>query len=300
MEGLTNIKYLLPAVIQIAVLYVAIYWILYFLRRTRAGEVFVGISVAAVALGMILHIKSLRLDVLNSLTEMIANSLFVALLIIFQPELRRALAKLGPELRRIHAWFGLPVWQDQRKQELIGEIVTASCTMARRKCGALIVIERKIKLQSYIDDAISLDAKAGYLLLESIFFPNSPLHDGAVIIRDDKIVAARAILPLTHRDDVYSRHLGTRHRAALGISEESDAVTVVVSEETGTISITYREEIYRDLTKAGLESLLEKLLILNDDLELSEAVKMLDDNEGNIPEQPAENEKTENTEDGKC
>ena len=221
MNELVNIQWLplLTAVIQITVLYIAIYWILYFLRSTRGAQVFTGIFVAAVALSMILRIESLHFDVLNILVEVIANSLFVALLIIFQPELRRALAQLGS----LHAGQGK--W----KRELIGEIVAAACDMARHKCGALIVIERKIKLQNYADDAIALDAKVHYLLLESMFHPNSPLHDGAVIIRNDKIVAARAILPLTRSENI-SRHLGTRHRAALGISEDSDAVTVVVSE----------------------------------------------------------------------
>lgn len=265
---LTNIQYLplFTAAIQIAILYFAIYWILYFLRSTRGAQVFAGIFVATVALGMILRIEELHFDVLNSLIEVIANSLFIALLIIFQPELRRALAQLG----------SLTSWQGKRKRELIVEIVTAACDMARRKCGAIIVIERNIKLQSYIDDAVVLDTKVHYLLLESIFYPKSPLHDGAVIIRNDKILAARAILPLTRSENI-SKHLGTRHRAALGISEDSDAVTVVVSEETGTISITYRGTIHRDLASRDLENLLEKLLILKDDLELSEAVKMLDE-----------------------
>ena len=272
MEGLMHIQWMniLTAVIQILVLYFAIYWILYFLRSTRGAQVFTGIFVAAVALGMILRIEALHFDVLNSLVEVIANSLFIALLIIFQPELRRALAQLG----------SLTVWQGKRKREIISEIVTAACSMARSKCGALIVIERNIRLQNYVEDAVSLDAKVHYLLLESVFFPKSPLHDGAVIIRNDRIIAARAILPLVRSENV-SSHLGTRHRAALGISEDSDAVTVVVSEETGTISITYRGVIHRDLTSRDLESLLEKLLILKDDLELSEAVKMLDENSEN-------------------
>ncbi|MBQ7397062.1 MAG: diadenylate cyclase CdaA [Lentisphaeria bacterium] len=269
MNGLINIQWLtlLTAVIQIAVLFFAIYWVLYFLRSTRGAQVFAGILVAAVALGLVLRIEALHFDVLNSLIEMIADSLFIALLIIFQPELRRALAQLG----------SLTEWQGKRKREIIDEIVTAAGNMARRKCGAIIVIERNIKLQSYIDDAVTMDAKVHYLLLESIFYHNSPLHDGAVIIRNDRILAARAILPLTRSENI-SSHLGTRHRAALGISEDSDAVTVVVSEETGTISITYRGVIHRDLTTGDLENLLEKMLILKDDLELSEAVKMLDEN----------------------
>lgn len=281
MNGLINIQWLtlLTAVIQIAVLFFAIYWVLYFLRSTRGAQVFAGILVAAVALGLVLRIEALHFDVLNSLIEMIADSLFIALLIIFQPELRRALAQLG----------SLTEWQGKRKREIIDEIVTAAGNMARRKCGAIIVIERNIKLQSYIDDAVTMDAKVHYLLLESIFYHNSPLHDGAVIIRNDRILAARAILPLTRSENI-SSHLGTRHRAALGISEDSDAVTVVVSEETGTISITYRGVIHRDLTTGDLENLLEKMLILKDDLELSEAVKMLDEN--------SESSSSANTEDG--
>jgi diadenylate cyclase len=257
---------LLTAVIQIAILYFAIYWVLYFLRTTRVSQVFAGILVAAVALALILRVESLHFDVLNSLIEMIANSLLVVLVIIFQPEIRRALAQLGSIVGRV-----------KKKREIISEIVTASSEMARRKCGALIVIERNLSLQNYIDDAIVLDAKVHYLLLESLFYPKSPLHDGAVIIRGDRIVAASAILPLS-RENI-AHYLGTRHRAALGISEDSDAVAVVVSEETGSISVAYRGTLRRDLTARDLENLLEKLLILKDDLEFSEAVKIID--EGN-------------------
>ena len=263
----TNIIPLLAEGIQIAILFVAIYGFLYFLRNNRGLQVFVGIIVAAFVLSMILRIKGLQFDVLEHLVDVIVNSLFIALIIIFQPELRRALAQLG----------SFSAWQGKRKRELIVEIVTAASDMARRKCGALIVIERSTKLQNYIEDAVMLDAKVHYLLLESIFYPKSPLHDGAVIIRKDKILAARAILPLTTNKNI-SKYLGTRHLAALGISEESDAVTVVVSEETGSLSITYKGTIHRDISSRDMENLLEKLLILKDDLELSEAVMMLDDN----------------------
>lgn len=256
----------LSATVQIVILYLAVYWILHILRITRGAQVFAGILVAFVALALILFTTPLHLDVLKTLVEMIANSLFIVLVIIFQPEIRRVLAQLG----------SLTAWQGKRKRELIVEIVTACSEMARKKCGALIVIERSIKLQSFIEEAVMLDAKVHYLLLESIFYSKSPLHDGAVIVRNDKIVAARAILPLTYSENIAS-HLGTRHRAALGMSEDSDAVTVVVSEETGTISIAYRGTLHRDLASRDLENLLEKLLILKDDLELSEAVQIIDD-----------------------
>ncbi len=152
--------------------------------------------------------------------------------------------------------------------------------MARRKCGALMVIERRIGMQNLIDDSVRLDIKVNSMVLESIFFPNSPLHDGAVIIRDDRIVAARAILPLTRSQSISVR-LGTRHRASLGISEETDAVTVVVSEETGAISVACRGALHRDLSQDELANYLEKLIILEqDDSDLAETVQMLEEQAG--------------------
>jgi len=176
------------------------------------------------------------------------------------------------------------VRQGKKRREFIGELVAAVRDMSRRKCGALIVIERRIKLQMLIDDSIPLDVKVNALILESIFYPNSPLHDGAVIIRDDRILAARVILPLTRAEHI-SRRLGTRHRAALGISEESDAVSVIVSEETGSISIAYRGNFHRDLSMPQLEQLLEKLIIQRDDSETAETAKMIEatDNQGLLP-----------------
>ena len=158
----------------------------------------------------------------------------------------------------------------------IGEIVAAVRDMSRRKCGALIVIERRIKLQMLIDDSIPLDIKVNALVLESIFYPNSPLHDGAVIIRDDRIQAARVILPLT-RNEKISPRLGTRHRAALGISDETDAVSVVVSEETGAISITCKEEFHRDLSIPQLEHLLEQYIIQKADADIPETLLAMEE-----------------------
>ena len=191
--------------------------------------------------------------------------LVVVIFILFQPELRRALAQLGS-----YSHWG----RRRRRKEMIGEIVGAANAMACRKCGALIVLERKINLQTLVEDAVMLDDKVNSLLLESIFYPNSPLHDGAVIIRGDRIVAARAILPLTRSKEV-SPQLGTRHRAALGISEESDAVTVVVSEETGGLSIAHRGVLHRDLDGEGLRRLLYTLLVDKDYEEFSETAKLL-------------------------
>lgn len=259
---------ILRAAAEIGILFLAIYGVLYYLRSTRGSFVLFGI----VALWAVFSIAAsyLHMKVIARLLEITGNSLVVVLVIVFQPELRRLLAQIG----------SYTVWQGRRRREMIGEIVSAACDMARRKCGALIVIERRIHLQNLADDAIVLDDKVNALLLESIFFPNSPLHDGAVVIRGDRIIAARAILPLTRSKDV-SPQLGTRHRAALGISEDSDAVIVVVSEETGTISIASRGALHRDLDADSLRRMLEKLLVERDEDEFSETAKMLAETSAN-------------------
>ena len=270
----------LRAALQIGILFLMIYAVLYYLRSTRGAMVITGLFILGLFLAIIVRVEGLNLDVLAYSLDMFGNSLFVAMLIIFQPELRRALAQLGSYIAR----------QGKQRREVVSEIVSAVTAMSRRKCGALIVVERRFNLQTLIDDSIPLDIKINALVLESIFFPNSPLHDGAVIIRNNRIVAARAILPLTRAEHV-SRHLGTRHRAALGISEESDAVTIVVSEETGFISLAYRGIFHRDTSPEELQELLEQLVVLKDDGELSETVKMLEERE-NVPEK-AEEEKTD-------
>lgn len=211
------------------------------------------------------------------------GTLGAAIVIIFQPELRRAFAQLGS-----YRFF-----QGQRRREVIGELVSAAGNMARRKCGALMVVERRIGLQNLVDDSVRLDIKVNAMVLESIFYPNSPLHDGAVIIRDGRIVAARAILPLTRAENI-SRRLGTRHRAALGISEDTDAVTIVVSEETGAISIACRGVLHRDLAIGELENYLEKLIIQEqDDTDLAETVQMLEQQSEQERLGESEPEKTE-------
>ena len=258
----------LRAVIQIGVLFLMIYAVLYYLRSTRGAMVITGLFILGIFLAVIVRVEGLNFDVLAYILDIFGNSLFVAMLIIFQPELRRALAQLGSYIAR----------QGRQRREVVSEIVAAVTAMSKRKCGALIVVERRFNLQTLIDDSIPLDIKINALVLESIFFPNSPLHDGAVIIRNNRIVAARVILPLTRAEHV-SRHLGTRHRAALGISEESDAVTIVVSEETGFISLAYRGIFHRDTDPAELQELLEQLVVLKDDGELSETVKLLGEQE---------------------
>ena len=259
----------LKAILEVAILFVVINELLYYLRNTRGSLVLTGALIGVMALA--LAANQLGLQVINYILSTLYASAFLALIILFQPELRRALAQLG----------SIMVWQGKKKREFIGELVAAIRDMSRRKCGALIVIERRIKLQMLIDDSIPLDIKVNSLILESIFYPNSPLHDGAVIIRDDRIQAARVILPLT-RNEKISPRLGTRHRAALGISDETDAVSVVVSEETGAISIACKDEFHRDLSLPQLERLLEQYIIQKADSEIPETMLAMEecDNSG--------------------
>ena len=271
MHGLEILK----SFFEIALLAYIIYKILYFVRGARGSSILAGLMGLAIVLSLLA--KSLKLDIISWLLDGFWAVIGFAVVVIFQPELRRAFAQLGT----------FAVWQGRKRREVVSEIVQAVQDMAHRKCGALIVLEKRIGLQNYIDDAIKLDVKLHAMMLESIFYPNSPLHDGAVIIRDDRIVAARVILPLTRAENI-SRRLGTRHRAALGVSEETDAVTIIVSEETGAISVAYRSALHRDLSAVELASYLEKLIMNHqDDDDLAETVRMFEEQPSLGPVQTA-------------
>ena len=240
-------KVLCPFV-EIGILAFLIYEVLYFLRGSRGVYVLTGLIVALI--GMSLLAEWLNFEVISRLISESGVVLAVAIIVIFQPELRRAFAQLG----------SYTFLRGKRRREIISEVVAAAMDMSRRKCGALIVLERRIGMRALEEDAVRLDIKVNALVLESIFYPNSPLHDGAVIIRDNRIVAARVILPLTRNGEMLSKRLGTRHRAALGVSEETDAVVVVVSEETGIISICAGGVLRRDLPPEQLEIYLSELM----------------------------------------
>ena len=246
--------------LEILLLFSVIYVVLYYSRKTHGARMMLVLVVLLLTLGV--GARIMELPVITMLFEEFYGSTIIALLIIFQPEVRRGLTQLGLVMEKRH------------RKEVISEIEDAVINMAGSKIGALIVIEGKEQLQSLIDDAIQLDAQVNSQLLESIFFPNSPLHDGAVIIRGDRIVAARAILPLTRSKEI-SPNLGTRHRAALGISEESDAVTIMISEESGGVCIAYDGELHRDLSEFGLNKMLETLVVGKDAGELDETIELV-------------------------
>ena len=255
------------ALLQIAILFALIYTIMHQLRNSHGSLVLAGLLMMLVVMWGLA--KVLKFHVISLILESVMNSLPVILVIIFQPELRRLLAQVGSI-----AWA-----RKRRRRELIGEIVAAVQDMAGRKCGALIVVECRERLQPLIDDAIALDARVNSLMLESIFYPKSPLHDGAVIIRNDRIVAARAILPLSSSEAI-SKQLGTRHRAALGMAEESDAVTILVSEESGSVSIAHDRKLYRDLSPDELHRMLDALVVQKGAGEFDETVRRInEDNE---------------------
>lgn len=199
----------------------------------------------------------LNLKVLNYILTTIMTYGVILLIVLFQPELRRALEQLG-STNKVTKYFGLEKDIISKTKEDIYKIVFAVTELSRNKIGALIVIERDIKLKEIISTGIVLNSEISTQLLVNIFTPNTPLHDGAVIIKENKIAAAACMLPLASDNDI-AKELGTRHRAAIGMSKESDAIIVVVSEETGKISIAKEGKLIADLK----EEALKKILISN-------------------------------------
>ncbi|MGI6367232.1 MAG: diadenylate cyclase CdaA [Anaerolineae bacterium] len=230
-----------------------IYGVLVMVQGTQAVQLLRGIILLALAVSLFGSIA--ELTAFNWLLRSAGQALLVIVAIVLQPELRRALDRLG-RAGGISLWSSGPVIQLDR---MIDEIAAACRRFSEHRHGALIVIERETGLQDYIDTGVTIDAAVADQLLQTIFFPNTPLHDGAVVIRGDRIVAASCVLPLaeTILSDV---HLGTRHRAAVGITEQTDAVAVVVSEETGIISMARNGRMVRHLDERRLTTLLHALL----------------------------------------
>ncbi len=250
----------LSAVADFCIIACLVYGALYFLRGTRGSAVLSGIIFALITMSVIS--EKLHFEVLGRLLNNLWTIFTMAIIIIFQPELRRAFAQLGTVTK---------AFTHKNKTErrgVISMVVDAAVQMAKTRTGALIVFERNIGMQAIINSAVVLDAKVNPLLLRALFYPNSPLHDGAVIIKDDRIVAAHVILSLTQEasenSDRRVKGLGTRHHAALSITEETDAVAVVVSEESGIISVAYKGRLIRDFNEITLTDTLEDLMIRRD------------------------------------
>lgn len=237
------------AIVQVAALAVVYYYIFLFFKGTRGAQVLVGLVIVLMLL--LTLTKFANLDALNWILRQFSVYLAVALLVIFQPEIRRALAELGKQP-------SLAVPADKRNA--VDAIVESVVFLADHRVGALIAVEREIGTRAIQETGSRLDARVSPELLSSIFFPHTPLHDGGVIINGNRIVAAGCVFPLSQKAELH-KELGTRHRAAVGLSEETDAVIIVVSEETGTISVCYRGRLSRGLDREKLERFLSALLL---------------------------------------
>lgn len=220
-------------------------------RETRAGTLIKGIILLLIFTWMS---NIMQLNTINYLLKNLMQFGIMAFLIVFQPELRRALEKVGRT-----NFSSLVSGENDSAEFVASEIAAAAAAFSSRRIGALIVLERGTKIGDIIRTGATINSDVSSELLINIFIPNTPLHDGAVVIRENKIVAARCILPLTHNETL-SREFGTRHRAALGLSESSDAAVVVVSEETGKISFTLNGNMSRNYTEETLKKVILKVL----------------------------------------
>jgi diadenylate cyclase len=236
------------SIVDIFLVAILIYQFLVLVRGTRAAPMLVGVA----TLGLAFYFARLgELRTLNWLLSTLLPYVVFALIVVFQSEIRHALANLGSRVSLMRA--------TNSAADVYDDIVLAANLFSQNQTGALIIIEREIGLRTYVESGVALDARLSYDLLATIFRPSAPLHDGAVIVQRDRIAAAACFLPLS-MNPVLSTQLGTRHRAGIGITEETDAVAVIVSEETGAISVAVAGNIERDLTVEHLRERLSTLL----------------------------------------
>jgi diadenylate cyclase len=246
---LPDVESLWRPALEILILAVGIYLSYNFLRGTRGAAIVTGF--VAILLALTLTIRLLQLEVLNSLLNQFLPFLALAIVILFQPELRRLLAEVG----------NLPVFSStQEQRENLEVIVQTVDRLSPVRIGALIAIEQGIRLTEMVEAGIAIDCEATPEMLETIFFPNNAIHDGGTLIKGDRILRAGCIFPLTRRPDL-PKSLGTRHRAAIGLTEESDAIVVVVSEETGAISYAHKGTLTRNVSVEELRAFLTQVLV---------------------------------------
>ena len=250
-------------VLEIIIIAVFLYELFKWVKSTRAWMLFRGVLIILV---FFVVAALLQMNTILWIGEKLLNAGVIAFIVVFQPELRKALEQIGR--RKLFRNILPSSWSKGELRRFTdttkNDIVKACFDMGRVKTGALIVVEQDVKLQEYERTGIDLDAHLTRQLLINIFEKNTPLHDGAVIVRNDRIVAATCYLPLTENLGI-SKELGTRHRAAVGISEVSDAVTIVVSEETGKISVAVEGILYHDLDRDGLSKILSKAQIIKEE-----------------------------------
>lgn len=230
-------------ILEILVLWFFYYFLLVFMKGTRAIQVVKGLIILVI---IFVITQELQLHIINWILTKIFTISVIAFVIIFQPELRRGLARIGQ--------FGM----FYKEKETLYEISKAAIQLSKKKIGGLIAIEREIGLKPYIESGIPVDSQVTSELINSIFMPTTPLHDGGIVIEGSRIIAAGCLFPLTQNPHV-SKTLGTRHRAAMGLSEETDAVLVVVSEETGAMSISVGGKLIKDISDKDLSNVLTQV-----------------------------------------
>ncbi|MFQ3544956.1 diadenylate cyclase CdaA [Halobacillus rhizosphaerae] len=248
--GRDFLDYLLIA-IDIALVWFVLYKLMMLIQGTKAVQLLKGIFVV---LGIYLLSNLFGLTTLRWLMSQALTWGFLGIIILFQPELRRALEQLGRG-----SFFSRNTAEEEDTAKSIQAIIKSCNYMAKRRIGALITIERETGMGDYVETGIGIGGHLSSELLTNIFIPNTPLHDGAVILKENQIIAAACYLPLSESPFI-SKELGTRHRAAMGISEVTDALTIVVSEETGAISCTKNGELHRNLDQEKLEEILRNEL----------------------------------------
>ena len=257
LRGFQNLKdnpfNLFTSILDILIVLFLVYAFVKIVKGSRAWQLIKGIAFLIVATWLS---RLLNLNILNSILTGIMNWGVIAIIVIFQPELRRGLEQLGTN--KLTKFFGLESDLATKTKEDVYKVVIAATELSKTKTGALMVLERDINIQDIISTGVPMNAEVSPQLLVNIFVPKTPLHDGAVIISNNKIAAAACVLPLADDTDI-AKELGTRHRAAIGISKESDSLVVVVSEETGKISVAKAGTLIADVK----EDALKKILISN-------------------------------------
>ena len=247
---------LLSLIIDILIVGFILYKFIIYAKKTRVGQLLKGI---VLVLGAVILSEVFQLKILNFILTFFMPYGVIALIVIFQPEFRRMLEQLGTN--KLTKYFGINEEIATKTKEDIYKIVIAATELSKTKTGGLIVLEREIQIDDIIDNGVKIDAEVSPQLLVNIFTPKTPLHDGAVIISKNKIAAAACILPLANDNDI-AKEVGTRHRAGLGISKESDAIAIIISEETGKISVAKEGNLIVDVNEKCLKNILIKNIVL--------------------------------------
>ncbi|MGA0846412.1 MAG: diadenylate cyclase CdaA [Luteolibacter sp.] len=259
--------------IEILLLAACIYQIYRAFRATRAAQILVGLATILIALTLVSQI--FKFEVIQWIITRAAAVLAFALIVIFQPELRTGLARLGSHRLLLFSFFG------RRKMDFLERLTDAVLHLSKKRIGALFAIQRDISLKEQLESGVILDAKFTPELAMAIFYPKAPLHDGGVIISDERVAGAACVFPLTERE-MQDRSTGLRHRAAIGLTERTDAVAIVVSEETGGISICEDGVLSRNLSESQFRQQLTEIFLTGKPSHETESVEQLD-REGPVP-----------------